>query len=959
MSSTTRRYTPAVGPKLRRVLGVVLLLSAALGVNSVYLSSVTFLEWAQGDSLQGGLYLWMFLAHLAMGLALILPVLGFGVVHFMGAWDRPNRRAVRAGLALFTAALITLVSGLLLTRLDVWKLEIGLRSAAGREWVYWIHVAAPLAAAWLFVLHRLAGRRIRWGVGLRWAVVAVLLTGGLIAWHYGTDTGPVARPRDGDAYFEPSLARTATGSFIPPRSLLMNEYCKECHPDAHDRWSRSVHAFSSFNNPAYAFSVRQTRLHQAKNSSGVKNSRFCAGCHDPVPFFSGAFEEARWDDHDYDAAHDPLGAAGITCTACHSIVAADGVLGNASFVIEESPQYPFTFSEGAFGQWLNRQLIKAKPAFHARTYMKPAVHRNSEFCSACHKVSLPEVLNDYKWLRGQDHYDSFRLSGASGHGIQAWHWPERAKTGCNECHMVPRGSDDFGAKLRGGERTTLDHQFPSANTAVPVLAEMAGADHAIQAARDFVAGTVRLDIFGLREGDSSDSPLIAPLGSVAASVRPGGEYLLELVTRNAKIAHALTQGTADSNELWLDVTVECDGAVIGRTGGVDEQGAVDPWSKFLTVFALDREGFRIDRRNPEDIFVPLYDWQVPPGAADVTRFSLRVPADAAGPVHISAALRYRKFDTVYLHHFTGRNDPNTLPVLTLAQAECTLPLVTSVDSTSSSSVAGKAPDWERWFDYGIGLFRLDTGGSRRGDLRGARAAFAQVERNQPALGSLGIARVALKEGQLDEAAAALARSGGAYAHAEAAADSLALRVAPPWSIAYFGAQTQRMNGRFIEAAEAYRRILATDFAGARERGFDFSMDDRLLLELAQTLQEAARALRDEDPVQRQSLLAEAEEHCNAALELDPESAASWYVLAQVCGDRGNDVDAKRAMVHYARYKLDENARDSAVSAARGRYPAADHAAEPGAIFSLQRPGAFQESVESFAYPGTAAGGSGG
>ena len=29
---------------------------------------------------------------------------------------------------------------------------------------------------------------------------------------------------------------------------------------------------------------------------------------------------------------------------------------------------------------------------------------------------------------------------------------------------------------------------------------------------------------------------------------------------------------------------------------------------------LDRDGNRIDRRNPQDIFMPLYNHQIPPGA---------------------------------------------------------------------------------------------------------------------------------------------------------------------------------------------------------------------------------------------------------------------------------------------------------------------------------------------------------
>ena len=105
----------------------------------------------------------MFLAHLVLGLVIILPVVIYGIVHIRNAHDRPNRRAVKVGYALFTTALVLLASGVVLTRgLPV----VEIRDPQLREVAYWLHVATPLIAAWLFVLHRLAGKRIQWRVGM-------------------------------------------------------------------------------------------------------------------------------------------------------------------------------------------------------------------------------------------------------------------------------------------------------------------------------------------------------------------------------------------------------------------------------------------------------------------------------------------------------------------------------------------------------------------------------------------------------------------------------------------------------------------------------------------------------------------------------------------------------------------------------------------------------------------------
>ena len=51
---------------------------------------------------------------------------------------------------------------------------------------------------------------------------------------------------------------------------------------------------------------------------------------------------------------------------------------------------------------------------------------------------------------------------------------------------------------------------------------------------------------------------------------------------------------------------------------------------------LDRDGNRIDRRNPQDIFTPLYNHQIPPGAAQVVHYGLAVPEDQSEPLTVEA-----------------------------------------------------------------------------------------------------------------------------------------------------------------------------------------------------------------------------------------------------------------------------------------------------------------------------------
>jgi len=96
---------PAVGPRVRRLLIVVMVSAAALAANSIYLALITFLEWATGRPLQNYFYQYMFLAHLFLGLVIVVPFAVFVILHFVAARHRRNRLALRTGYALAGASL--------------------------------------------------------------------------------------------------------------------------------------------------------------------------------------------------------------------------------------------------------------------------------------------------------------------------------------------------------------------------------------------------------------------------------------------------------------------------------------------------------------------------------------------------------------------------------------------------------------------------------------------------------------------------------------------------------------------------------------------------------------------------------------------------------------------------------------------------------------------------------------
>ncbi len=926
------RLRKAIGPRLATVFALLQGLFALLVVNSVYLVGVRLMEWRTGQVYQNWFYMNMFLVHLVMGLALMLPLIAFIGIHLFNTHNRPNRRAVYVGYALALTSLALVASGIVLTRLEG---IIVVKDPAIRQIAWWVHVVSPLVITWLFVLHRLAGRPIRWKIGLRWAAVAAVFGAVMLVWQaQDPRSWNQVGPASGEQYFQPSLARTSSGDFIPEHVLDNDAYCAECHQDSHASWAVSAHRFASFNNPAYLFSVRETRRVAFERDGDLQAARFCAGCHDPVVFFSGKF-----DDPDFDDVSDPAGQAGITCTSCHAITHVNSVRGNSDFTIEEPIHYPFAFSQQPALAWVNRQLVKAKPDFHKRTFLKP-LHQTTEFCGTCHKVFLPEDLNDYKWLRGQNHYDAFLLSGVSGHGVTSFYYPQTAETSCNDCHMPLAASDQFAARDFDGQPglEAHDHQFPSANTGLLKLladrgvleAEGQDLDTALEAHRAFNEGVMRVDLFGIREGGTITGTLRAPLGPELPTLEPGASYLLETVVRTLKMGHVFTQGTADSNQVWLDLRVTSGDRVIGRSGGLDARNRVDPWAHFLNAYVLDREGRRIDRRNAQDIFVALYDHQIPPGAADAIHYRLDLPEDLSAPVEIEARLQYRKFDTTYMEYV--HEDPdyvNDLPVMTLAEDRLVLPVAGVDGAPITNAEDDDFPLWQRWNDYGIGLLR--KGGKSKGQLRQAEEAFARVEELGRPDGPLNLARVYLNQGTVQgDAIDALQRA--------AAFDP----PAPAWSVAWFTGLVNKQNGFLDEAIANFESILALDTEETRRRGFDFSKDYRLLDELGQTYFERAKQERGEARAERRrQFLTRATELFETAIELDPENVSAHYNLDLIYRQLGQE---ERAEVHralHAKYKPDDNARDRAVAAARAADPAADHAAEAIVVYDLRRPDAYE------------------
>ena len=114
MATTSR--SAVIGTGTRWLLRVVYPCVALLTATAVYLGGVTAAEWLRGESYQGYVYQWAVLAHLAVGVLVLLPFVAFAIAHPLAARTHPNRRAARIGYLLAALGALVLITGLVLMR---------------------------------------------------------------------------------------------------------------------------------------------------------------------------------------------------------------------------------------------------------------------------------------------------------------------------------------------------------------------------------------------------------------------------------------------------------------------------------------------------------------------------------------------------------------------------------------------------------------------------------------------------------------------------------------------------------------------------------------------------------------------------------------------------------------------------------------------------------------------------
>ena len=597
--------------------------------------------------------------------------------------------------------------------------------------------------------------------------------------------------------FLPSNAMTANGQFINPRSVLTAEYCGRCHQESYHQWRQSVHS-NSFRQPWYLKNVNMLI-----DEKGVQFSRHCEGCHNPIALFSGDLSQGM-------PMKRPFEQEGITCSVCHAIRSTDTtgtgsyVMGTPAVLVDEHGApitHPVSDSE-----------ILAHLDRHKQAVMRPLL-KTAEFCAACHKATITRSLDDYKFQRAFTVYDEWQGASFTKQSPLPFYRKDAVST-CQTCHMprqpLSANAQDAGAK----DGTLVSHRWLGGNSLNAAYYKF---EEQSQKLVDFLKngpdgkGVLNIDIFSLEKespASNDDSPAtaqIAPVGLTNFSLSPNDTLIADVVIQNKGIGHSLIPEQRDFYESWVDFTVkDSSGKIITESGFIKPDGNLDPSAHSFTNRLVNIKGELNDLHQIWHNRVLAYNNTIQSGRSQLVRYRFRLPKTSAGPITITATVKYRRFNQHFLDY--AMDEPAgkhySEPVLEIATESRTLNIG---DNPPATPLPGENPAWMRWNNYGIAL--LDAS-----QYEAAVQAFQHVADLRPdyADAYTNMAVVEISWERYNDAKPHLAKA-------------LSLLPGDPRAL-YYRALVERNAGQINEAISDFQAMLAKyplAKDGLRELGFSY------------------------------------------------------------------------------------------------------------------------------------------
>ena len=610
------------------------------------------------------------LLHVVVGLVFLVPYCYYQIRHFL-AWYRQKMTSVMVlGYLLMAMTLVCSVSGVVLT----WQAAVGPKLHPSWDAVHLITglgtaalIGVHLVLAVLRRRHSLAAKpELRKGLGkfAQRGIALVGLTGAMVvglalAWPASQVEFPTPEGYGLPAYaqqfeeyrgnpFAPTYARTESGMMVYPEVLAGSLACgtSGCHEQILAEWQPSAHRFSAMNPP-----FNQVQLNFAADREPAE-TRYCAGCHDPISLFAGA-KDIQNQGHDAPGMQE-----GCSCVICHSISTVDE-RGNADYAITPPSKYIWESATG-WKKLVSDFFIRAYPRQHLADYDRNLL-RTPEFCGACHKQFIPEALNRFGLSPGQNQYDEW--------GNSHWHVDDPEKDlSCRDCHMrLVYDSTDPGRGEAGDVRRTADdgahrhHGMIGTNMFMPAVMKLPHWETHVRQTEQWIRGeTVIPEIAHLwPAGPVASIRVVAP-----EEVRAGEELRLRIEVANNKAGHNFTTGPLDFTRAWIHLQVlDADGRKLAEFGAIDPntRSICDVADQPHRIANSRKEGTLVLEAEPLDAEGnPLLRhelWKkaggkglrvIFPKYSDNQTYRFQVPRSAAGHITLKAELNFRRYRQEFL-----------------------------------------------------------------------------------------------------------------------------------------------------------------------------------------------------------------------------------------------------------------------------------------------------------------------
>jgi lipoprotein NlpI len=249
---------------------------------------------------------------------------------------------------------------------------------------------------------------------------------------------------------------------------------------------------------------------------------------------------------------------------------------------------------------------------------------------------------------------------------------------------------DYGAK----DGKLASHRWLGANT---VLSKFYGYDEQMEKTIAFLRNqALNVDIFGI---ERNGGKIIAPLGSEPFDIAAGEVLTVSVVIQNKGIGHSLVPEQRDFYECWVEFEArDAAGRILAHSGGLQAGGALDLQAHSFTNRLVNEQGGLNDLHQVWDTRVVAYNNTIQSGRSQIVRYEFMVPADAAGPITITAKVNYRRFNQHFIDFGMGKH--YEMPVVEMAARTWGLQLGHN-DSTPPEADDNK--EWMRWNNYGIAM----------------------------------------------------------------------------------------------------------------------------------------------------------------------------------------------------------------------------------------------------------------